>query len=68
MLQRSKRECILRYEFGRVSVLVVVVAWKANLKDTFGILQVLSFEEYLFYLDNRLVQSLHDNVNHYINR
>jgi hypothetical protein len=34
-------------------LVLVVVAWRANLKDAFGTLQVLSFEEYLFYLDNR---------------
>ena len=33
---------------------VVVVAWKVNLKDNFGLLQVLSFEEYILHLENRL--------------
>lgn len=34
---------------------VIVVAWKVNLKDTFGLFQILSFDEYLYFLENRLV-------------
>ena len=34
---------------------VIVVAWKMNLKDTFGLFQILSFDEYLYFLENRLV-------------
>ena len=31
----------------------VVVAWKLDVKDTFGLLHVLSFDEYLHGLENR---------------
>ena len=34
---------------------MIVVAWKINLKDTFGLFQILSFDEYLYFLENRLV-------------
>ena len=33
---------------------VVVVAWKVNLKGHFGLLQILSFEEYIPFLEKRL--------------
>ena len=32
---------------------LVVIAWKANIKDTFGIIHVLSFDDYIFCLENR---------------
>ena len=37
---------------GTASV-VVVVAWKKNVKDTFGLLLILSFEEYFCGLENK---------------
>ena len=33
----------------------IVVAWKIDVKDTFGLLHVLSFDEYLNGLENRCV-------------
>jgi hypothetical protein len=32
---------------------LVAIAWKANIKDTFGIIHVLSFDDYIFCLENR---------------
>jgi hypothetical protein len=32
---------------------LVVIAWKANIKDTFGIIHVLSFDDYIFCLEKR---------------
>ena len=32
---------------------IVVIAWKVNVNDTFGILHVLSFDEYICCLENR---------------
>ena len=32
---------------------LVVIAWKANIKDTFGIIHVLPFDDYIFCLENR---------------
>ena len=32
---------------------LVVIAWKANIKDTFGMLHLLSFDDYIFCLENR---------------
>ena len=34
---------------------LVVVAWKVDIKDTFGLLHVLSFDEYISGLENRCV-------------
>ena len=34
---------------------LVVVAWKVDVKDTFGLLHVLSFDEYVSGLENRCV-------------
>ena len=33
----------------------IVVAWKVDVKDTFGLLHVLSFDDYLNSLENRCV-------------
>jgi len=35
------------------SDVMVVVAWKLNSKDTFGLLQTISFEKYVYCLENR---------------
>ena len=32
---------------------LVAIAWKANIKDTFGIIHVLSFDDYIFCLEKR---------------
>ena len=43
-LNPSRRSC---------ADVMVVVAWKVNVKDTFGTLHIISFDEYVFCLENR---------------